>query len=71
MAVIQFCENNFAHGTDTTVEKLRLLEGVSVEVAPCLGYCGNCAAGPYALVDGEIIEADSPDALFDKIKEMI
>ena len=71
MAVIKFCENNFSHGTDATVEKLRLLEGVSVEVEPCLGHCGDCAVGPYALVDDEMVQADTPDKLFDKIKEML
>ncbi|KRQ86336.1 hypothetical protein ABG79_01848 [Caloramator mitchellensis] len=71
MPVIKFCENNFSHGTDEVVEKLKTLDGVEVEVESCLGYCGDCAVGPYALVDDELVQADTADELFEKIKEMI
>jgi uncharacterized protein YuzB (UPF0349 family) len=39
----------------------------------CLNNCGQCYAQPYAMVNGEIVAADSSEALYDaiiaKIKE--
>lgn len=70
MAKVKFCENNFTHGTNDTADKLKE-ENVDVEVAPCLGYCGVCAMGPFALVDDDMVEADSADELFDKIKSKL
>ncbi|CAH2214684.1 DUF1450 domain-containing protein [Tepidibacter aestuarii] len=70
MVQVKFCENNFSHGTEEIVNKIENeLNEVDVEVEPCLGYCGDCAVGPFALVDDELIQADTPDELFDKIKE--
>ncbi|OCL26357.1 hypothetical protein U472_10135 [Orenia metallireducens] len=70
MSEISFCENNFAYGTEELANKLENeLDGVSVEVEACLGYCGDCALGPFALVDGELIQADSVEELYEMIKE--
>ncbi len=39
----------------------------------CLGNCGQCYMEPYALVNGEIVAAETPDELYEailaKIKE--
>lgn len=68
MKKIQFCENNFPHGTEDIVDKL-IKEDIKVEVEPCLGYCGDCAVGPIALVDDELVLADTPEELYKSIKE--
>lgn len=65
---VQFCENNFSYGTEETANKLRD-EGIEVEVESCLGYCGDCAVGPFALVDDELVKADSAEELYEAIKE--
>jgi uncharacterized protein YuzB (UPF0349 family) len=71
MKEIKFCENNFTHGTDETVKKLKdNYPNISVVVESCLGYCGDCASGPYALVNDELIQADSANELYEKIEEM-
>jgi uncharacterized protein YuzB (UPF0349 family) len=70
MAKIQFCENNFSHGTEELVNRLKD-ENIDVEVESCLGYCGDCAVGPFALVDDELIQADTADELYEMIKEEI
>ncbi|MDR7855073.1 DUF1450 domain-containing protein [Tissierella sp.] len=70
MTKIQFCENNFSYGTEEIVNKLRD-EDFDVEVESCLGYCGDCAVGPFALVDDELIQADTADELYEMIKEEI
>lgn len=70
MAKIQFCENNYDQGAEQVIEMLENDE-IGYEVDACLGYCGECAMQPFALVDDEYVEADSPDELYNKIKEML
>ncbi len=72
MIEIKFCENNFSHGTEEVIVRLQNeVEGVSVEVESCLGYCGDCAVGPFALVNDELIQEDTPEELFESIMEQI
>ncbi len=72
MTEIKFCENNFTHGTEETVKKLQEKHpDIDVGVESCLGYCGDCAAGPFALVNDELIQADSADELYKKIEKII
>ncbi|MBU3126351.1 DUF1450 domain-containing protein [Clostridium tagluense] len=44
---------------------------VDILAEECLGYCGDCAVGPYALVDDELIQAGTTDELYEKIKSMM
>jgi uncharacterized protein YuzB (UPF0349 family) len=69
---VKFCENNFSYGTEKVAKALEENhKDVVVTVEGCLGYCGDCAAGPYALVDDEMIEAETADELLKKIENMI
>lgn len=69
---IKFCENNFTFGTDVTMKKLKEnYPGEDITSEDCLGYCGDCAIGPYALVDDELIQADTSDELYEKIKSIM
>lgn len=36
----------------------------------CLGLCDECAEGPYAVVNDEVVQADDTDELFEKIREI-
>jgi uncharacterized protein YuzB (UPF0349 family) len=68
---VKFCENNFGFGTDNVVKTLQENhKDINVSVEPCLGYCGDCAVGPYALVDDEMLQADTADELLEKIIKM-
>ncbi|MBZ9685413.1 YuzB family protein [Clostridium estertheticum] len=72
MTEINFCENNFTFGTEKTMKKLKdNFTNADVTVASCLGYCGDCAVGPYALVNDELIQAGTADELFERIKTMM
>ncbi|SHJ45443.1 Uncharacterized protein YuzB, UPF0349 family [Clostridium cavendishii DSM 21758] len=72
MTEIKFCENNFSFGTEETMKKLKEnFNNVDVSAESCLGYCGDCSVGPYALVNGEIIQANTAEELFEKIRDMI
>ena len=70
MAEIKFCENNFGYGTNEVVDRL-INEGIEVEVESCLGYCGDCAVGPFALVKDELIQTDTAEELYEKIRAQI
>ncbi|MGF7058094.1 DUF1450 domain-containing protein [Brassicibacter mesophilus] len=72
MHTIRFCENNFGYGTDQILEILEEeCEDIKIEVYSCMGFCDDCAVSPYALVDGDIVQADTPDDLFEIIKSYI
>ena len=60
----------FPRVLEEVVNKLRD-EDYDVEVESCLGFCGDCAVGPYALVDDEFIQADTPDDLYEMIKDYL
>lgn len=65
--IIEFCTNNMHHGTDAVFRRLEENPEYDVIEYGCLGNCGQCVAEPYALVNGEIVDARSPDELYDKI----
>lgn len=71
MTEIKFCENNFSHGTEEVVNHLKKHSDVEVSVESCLGYCGDCAEGPYALVNDEMVQAETAEELLEKIEELI
>jgi uncharacterized protein YuzB (UPF0349 family) len=72
MTEIKFCENNFTHGTEDTAKKLQdNYPDINVAVESCLGYCGDCADGPFALVNDELIQADSADELYKEIEKIL
>lgn len=65
--IIEFCANNMHHGTDKVMKKLEQNPDYDVVEYGCLGNCGECYLTPYAMVNGEIIAADTADELYDKI----
>lgn len=69
MKKVDFCESNFALGTEKIKETLEKDGNFEVNVHGCLGYCGECFEGPFALVDGELVTADTPEELLEKIKK--
>lgn len=72
MTEIKFCENNFSQGTDEVIDRLRYeIKNIKINVEACLGQCGNCATEPFAFVNDELVTADTPEELFDKIKELV
>jgi len=72
--IIEFCASNLGHGTDKLMHKLEQNPEYDVVEYGCLNNCGQCYLMPFAMLDGEIIEADSPEeleaAIDAKIKEM-
>ncbi|HEY8463484.1 MAG TPA: DUF1450 domain-containing protein [Bacillota bacterium] len=72
MVEVKFCENNFIHGTEDVSNQLEEeFPDIQVEVEPCLGYCSDCANGPFALVNGEMVQAESDEKLYEIVGGML
>lgn len=69
--VIEFCASNMHHGTDRIMKLLEQNDDYEVIEYGCLGNCGECYLNPYAMVDGTIVSAETPDELFVKVIETI
>jgi uncharacterized protein YuzB (UPF0349 family) len=69
--IIEFCVNNMHLGTDRIMKKLEENPDFDVIEYGCLGNCGQCYMEPYAMVNGEIIAAETADQLYDKILEAV
>jgi uncharacterized protein YuzB (UPF0349 family) len=69
--IVEFCTNNMHHGTDDVMRKLEENPDIDVIEYGCLGNCGQCYMEPYALVNGEIVAASTPDELYEAIMAKI
>ncbi|MFC0211327.1 YuzB family protein [Paenibacillus chartarius] len=69
--IIEFCASNMHHGTDRLMKKLEANPEYDVVEYGCLGNCGTCYLIPYALVNGEIVEAADADELEKKVMAKI
>lgn len=69
--IIEFCQSNLSAGTQRVKEELEKDPGLDVIDYGCLGYCGECYAYPYALVNGEYVYGESPKDLLNKIRAAI
>lgn len=70
---VDFCQVNFSLGTDKVRDALLEDPDLDIEVMDygCLGNCGQCFQMPFALVEGDIVAADTPEELLAKIKDKI
>ncbi|WMT40245.1 YuzB family protein [Paenibacillus sp. D2_2] len=66
-AIIEYCTHNTAHGTEEIMDKLREQPNCDVYEYGCLTSCGLCYLSPYALVNGESVEAETAEALHERI----
>ncbi|PSL32924.1 uncharacterized protein YuzB (UPF0349 family) [Planomicrobium soli] len=69
--IVEFCISNIANGAQGSFEKLEQDPNLDVLDYGCLSYCTQCAESLYALVNGEIVEADSPEELTQKVYDFI
>lgn len=69
--IVEFCISNLANGAQASFEELEQDTDLDVLEYGCLSYCSQCAESLYALVNGEIVEADTPDELTKKVYEFI
>lgn len=69
--LVEFCVSNMAKGGDYVYNKLEEDPEVDVLEYGCLQNCGICSSGLYALVDGEVVEGNTPDELLSNIYKLI
>lgn len=69
--IVEFCISNLANGSHKTLEILEKDPNLDVLEYGCLSYCTACADGLYALVNGDIVKADTPEELTERIYQYI
>lgn len=69
--LVEFCISNLAKGAQETYDILENDPNIDVLEYGCLSYCSLCEGTLYALVNGDIVEADTPEELTKKIYQYI
>lgn len=69
--IVEFCISNLANGAHKSFEILERDPNLDVLEYGCLSYCTICANSLYAIVNGEIVEADTPEELTERIYQFI
>jgi uncharacterized protein YuzB (UPF0349 family) len=69
--IIEFCNSNMSLGTDEIMKKLEDNPDFDVIEYGCLGNCGQCYMTPFAMVNGEIVTADTAEELYDNILKSV
>ncbi|MER2155941.1 MAG: YuzB family protein [Solibacillus sp.] len=69
--LVEFCISNLANGAQQTYEQLEQDPDIDVLEYGCLSYCTKCAENFYAVVNGDIVEADTPEELTTRIYKYI
>lgn len=69
--MVEFCINNLANGSQKAYEILERDPNIDVLEYGCLSYCTKCSKSFYAIVNGELVEAESPEALTEAIYQFI
>ncbi|USH19153.1 YuzB family protein [Staphylococcus pseudintermedius] len=69
--IVEFCISNMARDSEVVYQTLENDPGVDVLDYGCLQNCGICSSGLYALVNGDIVEGDTPDDLLQNIYKHI
>ena len=69
--LVEFCVSNLANGSQETFEVLEKDPNIDVLEYGCLSHCTRCSNSLYALVNGELVEANSSEELTKKIYQFI
>lgn len=71
--LVEFCASNVSSYTKAVVEALENDPELDVDVLEygCLGYCGECYMQPFALVNGNLLQAATAEELLEKIKSFL
>ncbi|AJD91922.1 hypothetical protein JMA_26050 [Jeotgalibacillus malaysiensis] len=69
--IIEFCISNIASGSQEAFETLERDPNLDVIEYGCTSHCGICAASMFAIVNGEVVEADTPKELVEAVYEFL
>jgi uncharacterized protein YuzB (UPF0349 family) len=69
--IIEFCVNNLASGSQKAMEELEKDPDLDVIEYGCTSFCGICAQGLFAIVNGEPVTADSNEELVKNVYQYL
>jgi uncharacterized protein YuzB (UPF0349 family) len=61
---VEYCISN----VDAAARAALLRSGLLVEETSCLQRCGQCFAGPFVVVDGDLIDGSSHAAILERLR---
>ncbi|MFC7439691.1 DUF1450 domain-containing protein [Laceyella putida] len=69
MVTVEFCMANLISGSLSAYYRLKGHQhpNIKVRAESCLGYCGRCTQSFFAFVNNELVEAKTPEDLYEKI----
>ncbi|SES16551.1 YuzB family protein [Psychrobacillus sp. OK032] len=65
--MVEFCISNLANGSQEAFEILEQDPNLDVLEYGCLSHCSLCSETLLAIVNGDVVEGDSPEDLVKKI----
>lgn len=69
--LIEFCVSNVASRSYQAMQQLEKDPNLDVMEYDCLRFCGICSSNLFALVNGEVVKADSAERLIENIYKYI
>ncbi|MET3683667.1 uncharacterized protein YuzB (UPF0349 family) [Alkalibacillus flavidus] len=69
--LVEFCVNNLMSGSQEALEKLDKDPDIDVVEYGCTSNCAICSMSLFAIADGELIMADTPSELVDKVYQFL
>ncbi len=67
MNLVEFCNANMQKGSDEVYEQLGEDNDIEVLDYECTNNCGICSKAMFAIVNGQLVGAQTAPALLDKI----
>ncbi|PLS18018.1 hypothetical protein CVD28_10080 [Bacillus sp. M6-12] len=69
---IEFCQNNLDRflnkGTQASLGHLLRDQAIQYKEFECLSHCKECKQSPYAILNGEMLTADSMESLIKQVE---
>jgi uncharacterized protein YuzB (UPF0349 family) len=69
--IVEFCISNLANGSQRALEKLEKDPNLDIIEYGCLGYCGKCAQSLFAMVNGDVVTAETAEELVERVYEYL
>ncbi|QFF99823.1 DUF1450 domain-containing protein [Psychrobacillus glaciei] len=69
--MVEFCISNLANGSQEAFDILEQDSNLDVLDYGCLSYCSLCSETFFAIVNGEVVEAETPSELVKNIYKYI
>ncbi|WP_209125754.1 DUF1450 domain-containing protein [Alkalihalobacillus sp. BA299] len=68
---IECCFINRLNGSEAIFSELEKQKNCSVQTFSCIGNCHHCAAEAHCILDGQRLEAATPEQLYEYIRKKL